>query len=418
MAPTCPSIMPLGAITSAPAVGLGHGQLGIERQRGVVVHLAGGFVHDAAVAVVGELVEAAVGHHHHRVADRVPHRGQGPLGDPVGPEGGRAGGVLLLGSGKPEHDDAGHAQPAQPFDLDGQRVHGVLDHAREATATGARLVDAVGHEQRGNQVVDGEAGLGDQAPHGRPARRRRRRVAGNPARARRVRAGGGSLDTGPSLRQVDLPRGLPVPLSLLLLLLLLPPVPAAGTGGRRRGPPPPLRPTRRWCAGWPRRPPPSPAARADARGDRADGDHHRRDAGRAQELDGPLDRRRRGEGDGVGPTGRRHGPAPGRRPPCGRPRLRPPPNPWPPAPGPARRAPSGPGEQDGARPRRLARRPAGNAGGQARPTPTPSGTSSGGNPPSARAPGRAGPDRGPPHRGGHGAVPERGEEAGRRRWTR
>ena len=197
--------MPLGAIDVGPGLGLGHGELGVERQGGVIVHVAGGVVHHTAVAVVGELVEAAVGHHHHRVAHGIAHRGQGPLGDPVGPEGGGAGGVLVLGPGQPEQDHPGHAQRAQPLDLDGQRVHGVLHHAGQRRDR-ARLVEAVGHEQRGHQVVDGQSGLGDQPAQGRLPPQTAQAGGREPGHGRAGPAGGGvARHCGTSLRQVGRP---------------------------------------------------------------------------------------------------------------------------------------------------------------------------------------------------------------------
>ena len=61
MARTWPSIIPDGATTSAPGVGLGERDLGVALEGGVVVDLAARG-EQAAVAVVGVLVEAQVGH--------------------------------------------------------------------------------------------------------------------------------------------------------------------------------------------------------------------------------------------------------------------------------------------------------------------------------------------------------------------
>ena len=77
--------------------------------------------------VVGELVEAGVGHHHHRVAHLGVHVAQRDLHDALGVVGRRAARVLHRG-------DAEQDQPADPGlgRLVGglaQRVAGVLDHA-------------------------------------------------------------------------------------------------------------------------------------------------------------------------------------------------------------------------------------------------------------------------------------------------
>ena len=75
IAPTWPSIIPDGAITSAPASAWATAMLGVALERGVVVDGAVGREHPA-VAVVGVLVEAVVGDQHEVVADLVAHRAQ------------------------------------------------------------------------------------------------------------------------------------------------------------------------------------------------------------------------------------------------------------------------------------------------------------------------------------------------------
>ena len=94
IAPTWPSIIPDGAITSAPASACATAMLGVALERRVVVDLAAGG-EDAAVAVVGVLVEAVVGHQHERVADLVAQVAQRDLHDAVGGVGLRAARVLL-----------------------------------------------------------------------------------------------------------------------------------------------------------------------------------------------------------------------------------------------------------------------------------------------------------------------------------
>ena len=74
-------------------LGLGHRDPGVELEGGVVVDLAP-VVEDAAVAVVGVLVEAEVGDEHDRVAELVAQVAQGHLHDAVGVPGPRPVGVL------------------------------------------------------------------------------------------------------------------------------------------------------------------------------------------------------------------------------------------------------------------------------------------------------------------------------------
>ncbi len=75
--------MPLGAITWARGAGLGDRGGGVAFQGQVVVDLAR-LGQDAAVAVVGVLVEAGVRHDHQGVADLCPEVCQGELDDPRG----------------------------------------------------------------------------------------------------------------------------------------------------------------------------------------------------------------------------------------------------------------------------------------------------------------------------------------------
>ena len=290
---------PAGGDHVGPGGGLGHGQLGVEREGGVVVHVPGDRVDHAAVAVVGELVEAAVGHHHHEspTASRTAARARWVI-----PSGRRAAdpvASLSSGRGSPNRMTPGTPEAAQALDLDGQRVDGVLHHAGQRRDR-AGLVQPVGHEQRGHQVVDGQAGLGHQPPQGR--------APPQPPQAGGRESGPGAAAgtdhrTAPRLRQ-----SLDTVTSLTVRgdrWLSAPPEAAARSGDRPGAAHhrPSTRPSMVWRR--PRRPP-QPGGPGRARGDRADGDHHRWHAGGAEQLDGPLDGRRRGEGDGVGPPGGGH----------------------------------------------------------------------------------------------------------------
>ena len=124
MAATWPSIMPLGATTSAPASAWASATRRVELEGGVVVDLAVGAEH-AAVAVVGVLVEAEVGHEHDLVAHRVAQRGQGAAGRSRRGPRPRCPWASLV-AGHPEEDQPGDAQRGQALGLDHQRVDGVL----------------------------------------------------------------------------------------------------------------------------------------------------------------------------------------------------------------------------------------------------------------------------------------------------
>ena len=110
-----------------PGRGVQHGHLGVDLHRGVVVDQAGRGQH-AAVPVVGELVQADVGHHQAVVADLGAHRGDRGVQDAVRVQGAGADGVLGLRDAEQHH-------PGQPGvgRLDGglaQGVEGVLDDSR------------------------------------------------------------------------------------------------------------------------------------------------------------------------------------------------------------------------------------------------------------------------------------------------
>ncbi len=158
MAATWPSIIPEGATTWAPAPAWATADLGVALEGEVVVDLAAG-VEDPAVAVVGVLVEAQVGDQHQPVAQLVGQPAQGHLDDAVRIAGPAADGVL--GCGHPEEDHGRHAQRRQPVGLLDQGLGGVLDHAGQGR-DGLGLVDALPHEQGGDQVGGGQRRLGHQ----------------------------------------------------------------------------------------------------------------------------------------------------------------------------------------------------------------------------------------------------------------
>ena len=133
---TWPSIIPLGPTMWTPAAAWATGHLGVHLQRRVVVDPAVGGEH-AAVAVVGELVEAQVAHHHDRVADLGDDVGDRDVEDPVGVERAGAGGVLRLRDA--EQHDAAEPGLGRLGGRLAQRVAGVLDDAgHRARSAGAR----------------------------------------------------------------------------------------------------------------------------------------------------------------------------------------------------------------------------------------------------------------------------------------
>ncbi len=121
--------------------------------------------------MVGVLVHAEVGDEHHLVADLGPQVLEGELDDPLGIPGPRPFGVL--GGGHAEEDHAGHAEGDELADLLAEGLAGVLHDPRQA-GDRLRFGDALAHEQRGDEVIDGEPGLGNQAPGAGCVRRRRR----------------------------------------------------------------------------------------------------------------------------------------------------------------------------------------------------------------------------------------------------
>ena len=150
-----------GAEQVGARVGLGHGHLRVDGEGGVVVDAAA-LVEHAAVAVVGELVEAGVGHDDGVVADLGPHVAQRHVEHAVGVDAGAA----------PRVATGGHAEEHQAADarrdrLRGrlaQRLAGVLHdagHGRDRH----RLVDALADEQGQHELAGPQVGLGDEPTH-------------------------------------------------------------------------------------------------------------------------------------------------------------------------------------------------------------------------------------------------------------
>ena len=123
-------------------------------------------VDDPAVAVIGVLVDAQVGHEHDRVAELGAQVAQRDLHDAVGIGGAAADGVLLRRHA--EEDHRLHAELDQVAHLGAQRIEGVLHHAGERLDR-VRLADALTDEQRGDEIVDTDVHVGDQVTQRRSA---------------------------------------------------------------------------------------------------------------------------------------------------------------------------------------------------------------------------------------------------------
>ncbi len=138
--------------------------------RGACVDLEGGVVvddtvvaDDAAVAVVGVLVDAQVGHQHDVVAEVGAQIAQCDLHDAVGVVG--AAPDRVLGLRHAEQDHGTHTEVGERGHFVAQRLTGVLDHAGQR-GDRLRLVDAFADEQRGDQVGDANVMLCDQFAQG------------------------------------------------------------------------------------------------------------------------------------------------------------------------------------------------------------------------------------------------------------
>jgi hypothetical protein len=117
-------------------------------------------VEDPAVAVVGVLVDAQVGHEDDVVADLVAQVAEGHLDDAVGVP--RLGALGVLAGGDAEEDHGRDAEVAQGGHLGAEAGPGVLDDARQRRHR-LGVVDALAHEEGCHEVVDRESGLGDEA---------------------------------------------------------------------------------------------------------------------------------------------------------------------------------------------------------------------------------------------------------------
>ena len=146
-----------------PGIGLGDRDLGIALERGVVVDLTRRR-QQPAVPVVGVLVEAQVGHQHQRVADVVTKLAHGHLDDPVRIRCPGSGGVLVFGYA--EQDHGRHAERRELGHLLAEGLPAVLHDAGQRWDRD-RFRDALADEERGDEIIDGESGLGDESTDGR-----------------------------------------------------------------------------------------------------------------------------------------------------------------------------------------------------------------------------------------------------------
>src|SRR5690606_8546980 len=132
-------------------------------ERRIVVDTAG-VVEHAAMAVVGELVEAQIGLHD----ECVTHLACGDTGrdveDAVALGRPGAHGILVLRN--PEEHDAADARLRRPLQFDAERVERVLHDARHGR-DGARLVDPLCHEHRQHELRGLHASLRREATPGR-----------------------------------------------------------------------------------------------------------------------------------------------------------------------------------------------------------------------------------------------------------
>jgi hypothetical protein len=147
-------------------IGLRERHARVDLERRVVVDAAVGGEH-AAVAVVGELVEAQVGLHRDAPRGGVSCGGDGAIEDACGVGGPAADGVA--GRGHPEEHDAADARRDGLFDDARNGVERVLRHSRHAR-NGLRGVDPLFDENGQDEPAGGQIVLGDEvAQHRAPA---------------------------------------------------------------------------------------------------------------------------------------------------------------------------------------------------------------------------------------------------------
>jgi hypothetical protein len=147
-------------------VGLRPGDPPVQLDGPVIVDVAL-VVQDAAVAVVGVLVQAEVAKDHVVVAELLAQEPEGPLGDAVRIPRLGALGVLPVGDAEQhERDESFGGDLVRLLAKGLQRMLGLPRHRCD----GRRFGDALLHEQWSDQVAGREVGLSDQrAERGGPA---------------------------------------------------------------------------------------------------------------------------------------------------------------------------------------------------------------------------------------------------------
>ena len=165
MAAIWPSIIPLGPSMCAPARACATA-IAWYRDRVASLSTRPLIVDDAAVPMVGELVEAGVGHEDGVVAEVGAQRGQRTVQDSVGAVGTGSQRVLVLGTRYAEQHQPTDAGSDRLLGGGAQRIERVL---HDAGHRGDRLglVQTVRDEHRQHQMARREVGLGHQAAHGR-----------------------------------------------------------------------------------------------------------------------------------------------------------------------------------------------------------------------------------------------------------
>jgi hypothetical protein len=166
MAATRPSIMSLGATTSAPALARLTAVRASRSREGIVVHgpAVAGFDDHAAVAVAGVLAEADVGDEDQLFGGGRGFEGaQALLHDAVLVP--CAGALLVLGFGQAEEQQAAEAEARGLFGL----AHGFIDGEVEDAGHGADFAAhaLAGAEKEGvDQVAGLDGGFAHQGPQG------------------------------------------------------------------------------------------------------------------------------------------------------------------------------------------------------------------------------------------------------------
>ena len=160
MAPTWPSIIPLGATTCAPALAWATA-MRVHLQGGVVVDRSPPAVEDAAMTVIGVLVDAQICHDDHPVAHLAAQVARRDLHNSLRIEGLRCRWNPWWTD--PEENDGADAEVGQLLDLLSRGSRGVLHDAGQRDDR-LRFVDAFANEQRCDELGNVEVGLGDEVP--------------------------------------------------------------------------------------------------------------------------------------------------------------------------------------------------------------------------------------------------------------